>query len=101
MGNKSAKSNENLLPDMLRKKVVELFNLLDRDGSKTIEKKEAKEYWKKNFSQVNTIALFDQVDVNGDGTIEFKEWMQYWIDVYKSGNHSEEQLIHEVFLKFY
>jgi len=100
MGNKKSKGTEDVLPEMLKKKVIELFKLMDKDGSNSIERKEAKEYWKKNFSQVNTIALFDQVDVNGDGTIELNEWLQHWIDVYKTGKYTEEYLINEVkFLK--
>ncbi len=94
MGNKSNKKI--YLPIDLNNKAVELFKLLDKDGSNSIEKKEAKEYWKKNFSQVNTIALFDQVDVNGDGQIELNEWLQYWTDVFKSGKYTEEYLINEV-----
>ncbi len=95
MGNKKSKQNDQL-PEMLQKKVIELFKLMDKDGSNSIEKKEAKEYWKKNFSQVNTIALFDQVDVNGDGSIELEEWIQPWMDVYKTGKYTEEELINEV-----
>jgi len=101
MGNKKSKSAELLLPEMLKKKVIELFKLMDKDGSNSIEKKEAKEYWKKNFSQVNTIALFDQVDVNGDGSIELGEWIQHWADVYKTGKYTEEYLINEVRFYFY
>ncbi len=101
MGNKKSKSTEISLPKMLEDKVIELFKLMDKDGSNTIEKKEAKEYWKKNFSQVNTIALFDQVDVNGDGTIELGEWLQHWIDVFKTGKYTEEYLINEVIFIFY
>ena len=97
MGNKSGK-NKVQLPENLHNKVVELFKLMDKDGSNSIEKKEAKEYWKKNFSQVNTIALFDQVDVNGDGSIELDEWIHHWTDVFKTGKYTEEYLINEVFL---
>ena len=95
MGNKSNKSKDKL-PENLNNKVIELFKLMDKDGSNSIEKKEAKDYWKKNFSQVNTIALFDQVDVNGDGTIELNEWVQHWTDVFKTGKYTEEYLINEV-----
>ena len=94
MGSKSSKKVQ--LPENLHNKAVELFQLMDKDGSNTIEKKEAKEYWKKNFSQVNTIALFDQVDVNGDGSIELNEWLQHWTDVFKTGKYTEEYLINEV-----
>ena len=100
MGNKSTK-NKVQLPENLHNKVVELFKLMDKDGSNSIEKKEAKDYWKKNFSQVNTIALFDQVDVNGDGSIELSEWEHHWTDVFKTGKYTEEYLINEVFIIFY
>ena len=96
MGNKKSKGDNKSLPDLLKKKVIELFYMIDKDKSNSIEKKEAREYWNKNFSQVNTIALFEQVDVNGDGSIELNEWSQYWVDVYKTGKYTEEYLINEV-----
>ena len=98
MGNKSNKKAQ--LPEKLNNKAVELFKLMDKDGSNSIERKEAKEYWKKNFSQINTIALFDQVDVDGDGVIELNEWLRYWTDVYKGGKYTEEYLINEVNFPF-
>ena len=101
MGSSKSKSVENALPEMLKKKVIELFKLMDKDDSNSIEKKEAKEFWKKNFSQVNTIALFEQVDVNGDGSIELGEWLQHWMDVYKTGKYTEEYLINEVLFILY
>lgn len=96
MGGKKSKPAERSMPPNLEKKAIELFYKIDKDRSNTIEKAEAKEYWKKNFSQVNTIALFDQVDVNGDGFIQLDEWIQHWADVYKTGKYSEEVLINEV-----
>ena len=95
MGNKADKPSIKL-SQVLEDKVIELFNSIDTDSSGSIEKKEAKEYWKKNLSQVNTIALFDQVDVDHDGHIELPEWIQYWTDVFMQGKHSEEQLIGEL-----
>ncbi len=100
MGGKKSKPAEKLLPTNLETKVVELFSKIDKDKSNTIERAEAKEYWKKNFSQVNTIALFDQVDVNGDGTIQIDEWIHHWSDVYKTGKYTEEYLINEVIINF-
>ncbi len=101
MGGKNSKPVEKSLPTNLDKKVKELFYKIDKDKSNSIERSEAKEYWKKNFSQVNTIALFDQVDEDGNGTIEIAEWIQHWIDVYKTGKYTEEYLINEViFFKF-
>jgi len=96
MGGKKSKPIENPLPTNLEKKVIELFYKIDQDKSNSIERSEAKEFWKKNFSQVNTIALFDQVDVNGDGTIEINEWIHHWTNVYKTGKYTEEYLINEV-----
>ena len=96
MGGKTSKTQEKSLPKNLDKKVIELFYKIDKDRSNSIERQEAKEYWKKNFSQVNTIALFDQVDVDGNGRIEIEEWIQHWIDVYKTGKYSEDCLINEV-----
>jgi len=43
------------------------------DSSKSIEKKEANEYWGKKLIAINTIALFKQVDVNADGRFELGE----------------------------
>lgn len=94
MGNKSNKKVQ--LTEKLHKKAVELFKLIDKDNSNSIERKEAKEYWKQNFSQINTIALFDQVDVDGDGIIEIDEWLRYWTDVFKGGKYTEDYLINEV-----
>lgn len=96
MGGKKSKPVENPLPTNLEKKVIELFYKIDQDKSNSIERSEAREFWKKKFSQVNTIALFDQVDVNGDGTIEINEWIHHWTDVYKTGKYTEEYLINEV-----
>ena len=101
MGGKKSKHIEKPLPTNLEKKVIELFYKIDKDKSNSIEIAEAKEFWKKNFSQVNTIALFDQVDVNGDGCIQIDEWIQHWVDVFKTGKYSEDYLINEVIIIFF
>ena len=83
------------LPQSVKDNVVKLFNLIDHDGSKTIDKHETLKFWSSNFAKLNTNELFDQVDKNNDGTIQMEEWIEFWTTVYLSG-YSEEELNFEL-----
>ncbi len=75
--------------------VQDLFDKIDTDSSKSIDKAETLKYWSANFAKLNTIELFDQVDKNNDGTIQLEEWIEFWTEVYRSG-HTEEEIEFEV-----
>jgi Ca2+-binding EF-hand superfamily protein len=83
------------LPDNLKKKIMFLFNLIDTDCSRTLDKHEAIKFWSKNFSKLSMIELFNQVDENGDGKIQLEEWVEFWTLVYNS-NYDEDYITSEV-----
>jgi len=83
------------LPAHIKEKILKLFNLLDTDGSRTIDKSETLKFWSQNFPKLNTNELFDQVDKNNDGCIQVNEWMEFWAIVLNSG-YSEEEISSEV-----
>ena len=58
------------MPSHLKQKVLQLFQLIDTDGSKTIDREETLRFWSKNFPKLNSNELFDQVDKNNDGSIQ-------------------------------
>lgn len=94
MGNKS-NAPKNDMPKALKNKVLQLFRLIDVDGSKTIDYQETVKFWGKNFAVLNSKELFQSVDKDNNGSIEESEWLEFWYNVYKSG-HSEEDIIAEV-----
>lgn len=77
---------------------MHLFNLIDTDGSKTIDREETLKFWAKNFPKLNSNELFDQVDKNNDGAIQLEEWIEFWSIVLNSG-YSEEEVASEVYNK--
>lgn len=79
----------------MKEKALKLFNMIDVDGSKSIDKKETLAFWSKNFPKLNSNELFDQVDKNDDGSIQLNEWMDFWELVLNSG-HNEDELEDEV-----
>ena len=83
------------MPDLVKDKVLQLFKMIDVDGSGTIDTNETLDFWKSNFAKVNTMELFNQVDKNGDGTIQLEEWMDFWTEVYSCG-YNEEELCFEL-----
>jgi Ca2+-binding EF-hand superfamily protein len=76
---------------------MKLFNIIDVDGSKTIDREETLKFWSKNFPKLNSNELFDQVDINNDGSIQLSEWIQFWTIVLQSG-HTEEEISSEVII---
>jgi Ca2+-binding EF-hand superfamily protein len=83
------------LPQDIKEKALKFFNMIDVDGSKTIDREETLKFWGKNFPKLNTQELFSQVDRNGDGSIQLDEWLEFWELVLKSG-HSKEEVSSEV-----
>jgi Ca2+-binding EF-hand superfamily protein len=79
------------LPKNLKQKIMNLFNLIDTDGSRILDKNEVIHFWSRNFSRINTIELFNQVDINGDGKIQLSEWIEFWTLVYNS-NYDEDYI---------
>ena len=70
--------------------MLNLFNLINEDNSKTIDREETLKFWSKNFPKINSNELFDQVDKNNDGSIQLNEWIEFWTLVYNSGYADEE-----------
>lgn len=83
------------MPSHLKQKVLQLFQLIDTDGSKTIDREETLRFWSKNFPKLNSNELFDQVDKNNDGSIQLEEWLEFWSIVIRSG-YSEDEVCAEV-----
>ena len=83
------------LSEPLEQKVLEIFNKMDTDHSKVIERKEVIAYWTGKFPTINAEALFESVDVNNDGSIQLSEWVEFWRAVKASG-HAEEEIDFEV-----
>lgn len=78
------------MPESLKKKIISLFEKIDTDGSKTIDREETLAFWAKNFPRLNSNELFDQVDKNNDGSIQLTEWVEFWTLVLNSGHPAEE-----------
>ena len=74
---------------------MQLFNMIDIDGSGTIDREETMDVWKSNFAKVNTKELFNQVDKNDDGSIQIEEWIAFWTEVYSCG-YTEDELNFEL-----
>jgi Ca2+-binding EF-hand superfamily protein len=74
---------------------TEIFEKMDEDGSKTITKEEAIEYWKNNFAKINATEFFKHVDVNNDGSITYEEWLEFWRTV-KAEGHTDEEIREEL-----
>ena len=87
------------MPSHLKDKVLQLLQLIDTDGSKTIDREETLLFWSKNFPKLNSNELFEQVDKNNDGSIQLEEWIEFWSIVLKSG-YSEDEVIAEVIVLF-
>ena len=83
------------MPPKLEEKVTQLFKMIDKDDSKTIDREETLKFWSKGFAKLNSSALFDQVDKNNDGAIQFEEWMEFWRTVYESG-YDEDEICEEL-----
>ena len=83
------------MPSHLKQKVLQLSQLIDTDGSKTIDREETLRFWSKNFPKLNSNELFDQVDKNNDGSIQLDEWLEFWSIVIRSG-YSEDEVCAEV-----
>ena len=82
MGIVQTKPNVNIIYNLqisivLQKKIIELFQVIDRDNSLTLDKDETLSFWCRNFPKLNTYDLFQQVDKNGDGLIQIEEWMEF------------------------
>ena len=74
--------------------VLQLFRLIDTDGSRTISVQETAHWWS-SFSKVNTKAMFTAVDIDGNGEISEEEWVQFWTNVRNSG-YSDEEIAEEL-----
>lgn len=98
MGNDNKKSSTDSMPSKLKDKCLQLFRLIDTDGSKSIDKQETLKFWGNNFAIINARELFQAVDKDDSGTIEESEWIEFWYNVYKSG-HSVENICEEVSFK--
>ena len=95
-----SKNSTDKMPADLKKKVYQLFNLIDTDGSKTIDYQETLKFFGNKFAKLNAAQLFENVDKNNDGSIQEEEWVEFWHNVYKAGTDKDE-IILEVSLFIY
>ncbi len=86
----SEREFENILPE-LRKKITLLFNNIDSNRNKNLDRKECSKFWKDNFPNINTIELFADVDKNDDEEISFEEWVSYWINIINAYGKQETE----------
>jgi Ca2+-binding EF-hand superfamily protein len=61
-----------------------------------IDINEAKEWWKSNYSVINSRAMFEAVDANHDGVITYQEWVGFWTMV-KNKGHTDEEIQEELY----
>mmetsp|Transcript_66328 Transcript_66328/g.76964 ORF Transcript_66328/g.76964 Transcript_66328/m.76964 type:complete len:132 (-) Transcript_66328:119-514(-) len=92
MGLGASKSS---LSEEVMAKVLKVFQKIDVDGSKSIDKAETLKFWKNNFAKLNTEALFSSVDADNNGLITQDEWIAFWEEVKNSG-HTEEEISDEL-----
>jgi Ca2+-binding EF-hand superfamily protein len=72
-----------------------LFQQIDIDHHQDIDISEAREWWKNNYSVINSRALFEAVDQDHDGIITLNEWVQFWTMV-KNRGHTDEEIQEEL-----
>ena len=74
---------------------MKLFDLIDMNNSKTIERDETLKFWSSNFPIINSNELFNEVDKNNNGEIDLDEWIEYWTIVSNSG-YPEYEICNEL-----
>jgi hypothetical protein len=90
-----AMMNRNKLSTKIEKKVLDLFNQLDADGSGVITKDEALKFFKNSFGTVSANAMFNEVDYDHDEGIQQAEFISFWLQVKQSG-YSDRDLEDEL-----
>ena len=72
--------------------MLTLFGKIDVDGSKVIEKEEAKNFWNKNNPDENSEGMFKSVDKNNDGSVQEQEWIDFWTNIYNRASNLDQVL---------
>jgi hypothetical protein len=85
---------EPLLPSTLEL-VIQVFNEIDSDHSRTIDLQETLAFYQHNFAKVNAKAMFDSVDTNRDGRISLDEWVNFW-QTLRRHSHLDEEIVEEL-----
>ena len=86
---------QELTPE-LKQIVAEVFQIFDKDGSKTIDRAEAQKHWAQvRFGKVSANEFFNTVDFNNDGQVAFDEFVEFW-EIVKGSGHTEEEIKEEV-----
>ena len=95
MGNLLSKSHEQPLSQKTLELCQSLFSEMDLDHHQNIDISEAREWWKHNYSVINSRAMFEAVDQDHDGIITYREWEQFWTIVRNHG-HTDEEIQEEL-----
>uniref|UniRef100_A0A7R9ZWV8 EF-hand domain-containing protein n=1 Tax=Pyrodinium bahamense TaxID=73915 RepID=A0A7R9ZWV8_9DINO len=83
------------LKEETRAVLKDLFAKMDKDSNGQITKKEAADFWGKNFAKVNAKAFFKEVDTDASETITEAEFLSFWEQVKQSG-YKEAEILEEV-----
>jgi len=83
------------LSSQVWKRLEELFQKMDPDGSNAVTREEARMFFKGAFGKLSADAMFDEVDMDNSGAITAEEFVQFWIQVRKSG-YKDQELIDEL-----
>lgn len=82
---------QELTPE-LKQTVIEVFQIFDKDGNKTIDRTEAQKHWAQvRFGKISANEFFNTVDFNGDGEIALEEFIEFW-EIVKGSGHTEEEI---------
>lgn len=95
MGHFLSKSHEHPLNPKTLEHCHSLFLEMDLDHHQSIDISEAREWWKHNFSVINSRAMFEAVDQDHDGIITLSDWIQFWTMV-KNRGHTDEEIQEEL-----
>ena len=86
--------HEKLTEDM-ESRVMEVFAIVDKDGSKSITKDEALNHFNNKHAQISADKLINQADANKDGTIKEAEFVRFW-EIAKAHGVTEEEMDEEL-----
>jgi len=76
-------------------KCLDVFRLIDNNGSMTITREKALAHFKCSFAICSVNAMFNEIDQNHHGHITPKEWMKFWVQVKGSG-YKEDDIMAEL-----
>lgn len=67
-----------------------IFREIDQNNDTQITKKEAQNWWKNRFPNVNARSFFETVDEDRNEQVNIEEWILFWHKVKESGYSNDD-----------